>query len=70
MNLGQILETHLGWAADKLGLKVATPVFAGAVEAKPCFLHRILRLGRRAQQSGCDRHQMGAMPLELGCTCV
>lgn len=29
MNLGQVLETHLGWAADKLGYKVATPVFEG-----------------------------------------
>ncbi|HET6262178.1 MAG TPA: DNA-directed RNA polymerase subunit beta, partial [Chloroflexia bacterium] len=32
MNIGQILETHLGWAADKLGYKVATPVFDGASE--------------------------------------
>ncbi len=32
MNLGQILETHLGWAADRLGFKVATPVFDGATE--------------------------------------
>jgi DNA-directed RNA polymerase subunit beta len=32
MNVGQILETHLGWAADALGLKVATPVFDGARE--------------------------------------
>jgi len=32
MNVGQILETHLGWAATALGLKVATPVFAGATE--------------------------------------
>jgi DNA-directed RNA polymerase subunit beta len=30
MNLGQILETHLGWAVDKLGYKVSTPVFNGA----------------------------------------
>jgi len=30
MNLGQILETHLGWAAQKLGFKVMTPVFDGA----------------------------------------
>ena len=30
MNLGQILETHLGWAAEKMGYKVATPVFDGA----------------------------------------
>jgi DNA-directed RNA polymerase subunit beta len=29
MNLGQILETHLGWAAEKLGYKVASPVFNG-----------------------------------------
>ncbi len=27
MNLGQLLETHLGWAAEKLGQKVALPVF-------------------------------------------
>ena len=30
MNLGQVLETHLGWAAQMLGLKVLTPVFDGA----------------------------------------
>ncbi|MFH1279294.1 MAG: DNA-directed RNA polymerase subunit beta [Candidatus Eisenbacteria bacterium] len=30
MNLGQILETHLGWACKALGLEVATPVFDGA----------------------------------------
>ena len=30
MNLGQILEVHLGLAAEKLGYRVATPVFAGA----------------------------------------
>jgi DNA-directed RNA polymerase subunit beta len=32
MNVGQILETHLGWAAKTLGLQVATPVFDGATE--------------------------------------
>jgi DNA-directed RNA polymerase subunit beta len=30
MNIGQILETHLGWAAQTLGFKVLTPVFDGA----------------------------------------
>jgi len=30
MNLGQILETHIGWAARKMDYKVATPVFDGA----------------------------------------
>ncbi|HEV7665741.1 MAG TPA: DNA-directed RNA polymerase subunit beta [Chloroflexota bacterium] len=33
MNVGQILETHLGWAADQIGVKFATPVFDGATEA-------------------------------------
>ncbi len=32
MNVGQILETHLGWAAQALGVKFATPVFDGASE--------------------------------------
>ena len=32
MNIGQILETHLGWAASVLGIHVATPVFDGAKE--------------------------------------
>ncbi len=41
MNVGQILETHLGWAAQALGMKVATPVFNGAREEDICtFLKR------------------------------
>jgi len=32
MNVGQILETHLGWAADILGFQAVTPVFDGATE--------------------------------------
>lgn len=32
MNVGQILETHLGWAARSLGIHVATPIFDGATE--------------------------------------
>ena len=32
MNVGQILETHLGWAGKALGLRFATPVFDGASE--------------------------------------
>ncbi len=32
MNIGQIMETHLGWAAAKLGFRIATPVFDGASE--------------------------------------
>jgi len=33
MNIGQVLETHLGWAAQVLGFKVLTPVFDGAHDA-------------------------------------
>ena len=33
MNVGQILETHLGWAAQKLGFRCECPVFDGASEA-------------------------------------
>ncbi|MCD6291709.1 MAG: DNA-directed RNA polymerase subunit beta [Anaerolineae bacterium] len=32
MNIGQVLETHLGWAADRLGFHAITPVFDGAQE--------------------------------------
>jgi len=34
MNVGQVLETHLGWACKKLGIKVATPVFDGISEKR------------------------------------
>ncbi len=34
MNVGQILETHLGWAAKALGVWVASPVFDGATESE------------------------------------
>ncbi len=32
MNIGQILELHLGWAADRLGFRAVTPVFDGVRE--------------------------------------
>ncbi len=34
MNIGQILETHLGWAASKLGYKAATPALEGVTEVQ------------------------------------
>ena len=34
MNIGQVLETHLGWAAKTLGYRVVTPVFDGVTEEK------------------------------------
>ena len=42
MNLGQVLEVHLGWAARALGWKVSTPVFDGAKE------HEIVELLKQA----------------------
>ena len=40
MNVGQILETHLGWAARVIGLQAVTPVFDGATEEE---IHTALR---------------------------
>ena len=40
MNVGQVLETHLGYAAKMLNMKVATPVFDGIAESK---IHELLR---------------------------
>ncbi|MBM3317820.1 MAG: DNA-directed RNA polymerase subunit beta [Candidatus Eisenbacteria bacterium] len=39
MNIGQVLETHLGWAAHELGFDAVTPVFAGATadDIKACL---------------------------------
>ena len=41
MNVGQILETHLGWAANLLGFKAETPVFQGANEAEIGLVMRL-----------------------------
>jgi DNA-directed RNA polymerase subunit beta len=43
MNLGQVLETHLGWAAATMGIKIATPVFGGATE------HEVLDMLKQAK---------------------
>ncbi len=39
MNVGQILETHLGWAAQVLGFQAVTPVFDGATEKE---IHEVI----------------------------
>ncbi|MFD3155608.1 DNA-directed RNA polymerase subunit beta [Haloimpatiens sp. FM7330] len=43
MNIGQVLEVHLGWAASKLGWHVATPVFDGATE--PAIVNCLKKAG-------------------------
>jgi DNA-directed RNA polymerase subunit beta len=44
MNVGQILETHLGWAARLLGFYAKTPVFAGASEREIGLLLKLAGL--------------------------
>jgi DNA-directed RNA polymerase subunit beta len=44
MNVGQLLETHLGWAAQILGFEAKTPVFQGATEAEIAVLLRLASL--------------------------
>ncbi len=44
MNVGQILETHLGWAARILGFYAKTPVFAGASEKEIGLLLKLAGL--------------------------
>jgi len=50
MNVGQILETHLGWAARVLGVHFATPVFDGATEAE--IKEKLKLAGARATELG------------------
>ena len=50
MNVGQILETHLGWAARVLGLHFATPVFDGATEKE--IKQKLREAGARADELG------------------
>jgi len=45
MNVGQILETHLGWCAGILGFGAETPVFQGATEDEIGFLLRVAGVG-------------------------
>jgi DNA-directed RNA polymerase beta subunit len=49
MNVGQILETHLGWAARVLGFEAKTPVFQGASEDEIGMLLRLAGLRWAAQ---------------------
>ena len=50
MNVGQVLETHLGWAAGALGFRAITPVFDGAQDDGDRRLSRP-RLARGARRT-------------------
>ncbi len=65
MNVGQILETHLGWAAHILGFEAKTPVFQGADETEIGVLLRLAGLQWSAQALNLD-----ATPPELDADAV
>jgi DNA-directed RNA polymerase beta subunit len=50
MNVGQVLETHLGWAASVLGIKFATPVFDGIKEKE--IRNYMKEAGQKLKQAG------------------
>ena len=57
MNVGQILETHLGWAGHVLGFEAKTPVFQGATENE---VGALLKLAGLSWVS--DAHGLEAAP--------
>ena len=62
MNIGQVLEAHLGWAAQMLGFKVLTPVFDGATDAN---IEDELAKAWLAQQAGAVDSGDGSSTLQL-----
>ena len=72
MNLGQILETHLGWAASILGFQAVTPVFNGAteqeifdcIEEANAFVRQRSKDLEVVQNAGRTREKLVEMPLD------
>ena len=60
MNVGQILETHLGWAMQVLGQQAITPVFDGATEAEVFGAvddaNELVKTRRKEHEGGKDKH--------------
>jgi DNA-directed RNA polymerase subunit beta len=56
MNVGQVLETHLGWAAKILGMKFGTPVFDGISEDRIVELMKETNQ-KLAEETGKDYHR-------------
>ncbi|MCL5773300.1 MAG: DNA-directed RNA polymerase subunit beta [Firmicutes bacterium] len=54
MNIGQVLETHIGGAAQMLGLRVECPVFDGATEAEIRSMMRRAKIGEIFKNHGID----------------
>ncbi len=56
MNIGQVLEVHLGYAAKTMGWKVATPIFDGANEKD---IHECLKMAGLAREVGVNEPLIG-----------
>ncbi|MFH1382665.1 MAG: DNA-directed RNA polymerase subunit beta, partial [Chloroflexota bacterium] len=65
MNIGQVLETHLGWAAKLLGFKALTPVFDGARDISIEDALARVWFAQKAEAINLDpSHKNGGMALE------
>jgi DNA-directed RNA polymerase subunit beta len=60
MNVGQILETHLGWAATVLGFQAVTPVFDGATEDE---IHKAIEEANRVVKERRKDRKTSAKPI-------
>jgi DNA-directed RNA polymerase subunit beta len=65
MNVGQILETHLGWAARLLGFYAKTPVFQGANEREIGLLLKLANLSWAAGKLGLRGAAPGVTPADV-----
>jgi DNA-directed RNA polymerase subunit beta len=61
MNVGQILETHLGWAAAVLGFQSVTPVFDGATEDE---IHKAIEEANKTTKERRKQRQHERRPLD------
>ena len=69
MNLGQVLETHLGWAANTLGFRATTPVFDGAPDtAVENALAQAWMIERSGAVDPKPLGQNGAKKIDVGVT--
>ena len=69
MNIGQVLEVHLGYAAKALGWKIMTPVFDGANEEDILECFREAGLSRGRKDRGCRDGRTGQLfdnPVTVG----
>jgi len=62
MNLGQLLETHLGWAADTLGFHARTPVFDGAQDS--VIEDQLARAWFVRESNAIDQHDLDSSDID------